>query len=673
MVTFSHGSGGKSFNSYWVAPRGAGAGESVGFGALIPGVDSETSRATRGADSHPAAGWSSEAVGFSYPQSAHEEQFHGVSADQRYWLLGIQGITTPTEDSFPIGEYLRLPAGAANRACAPEPKPAFEASDAADQFELVGCGPLGADPEAEGSFVSVGGTHVIFTSKEHLTAEAPPAGHEAIYDREAGSSAAELLSTKPEGGPFEGTLEYVAATEDGSSVLFKAAGALYAHREGATTEVAAAPNTFAGLSADGSRVFFIDKAYGGSELIPRANLYACEVDEGPCAGPGAQVPTQIAAEALFVNVSPDGSRAYFTSHANLTGGEENEAGEKAEEGEDNLYLWEEGALSFVSVLDPEDLVGFRFKADAGGEPGVRVGEDLGSWTSAIQGQTGNQLGNGRPASPTRSTPDGQVMVFQSHAKLTAYDNEGHGEIYRYAPTAPAGQRLLCVSCDESGTPPPASSFDTFLQLYRGNQKGYVEPDTLIPNLTDDGAKVFFQSKSQLLPTDANQANNVYEWRAPGTSGPGGDECTSPGGCLALISTGQAETASVLFGMGADGRDVFFETQEKLVPADTLDSYSLYDAREGGGIPEPQPAAPCEGDACQGAGSLPPALAAPASDAANGDGNLGSEAKPKKPRCAKGKRKVRRKGKLRCVKKAHRRHHRGHKRHHRAHTNRRTSR
>ena len=639
VVTFSHGSGGKSFNSFWVAPRGVGAGEGLGFGALIPGVDPETSRATRGAGEHPEAEWGSEGVGFSYAQSAHEEQFHGVSADQRYWLLGIQGIVTPTEHSFPIGEYLRVPAGTANGMCIPEPKASFEASDPQARFELVGCGDLGTDPEAEGSFVSVGGTHVIFTSKEQLEAGAPPKGTEAIYDREAGSSEAAVISTKPEGGPFEGgeAPEYIASTEDGESVLFKAGGALYAHRGGKTTEVAASPNTFAGVSEDGSRVFYIDKSYGGSELTPLAGLFVCGLGEGPCAGTGTHAPTQIATNAYFVNVSPDGSHVYFTTK---------------EAGNDNLYLWEKSATSFVAVLDPEDLVGFRFAADVGGQPGVNFAESLREWTSAIQGQTGNDLGRGRGASETRSTPDGQVMVFQSHAKLTSYENEGHGEIYRYAPGAPEDQQMLCVSCDPSGTPPSANSFDTFLQLYRGNQRGFISPDTLLPNVTDDGRRVFFQSKSQLLPSDANQATDVYEWQAPGFEGPGGDRCERPEGCLALISSGQGETSSVLYGMDADGANVFFETQEKLFPTDTLDSYSLYDARELGGIPYSLPAAPCAGDACQPPGPPPPALATPAT---TGAGEEGAEA-TRRP-CPKGKHRV----KGRCVKKKHahkrKRHHR----------------
>src|SRR5262245_17534568 len=78
---------------------------------------------------------------------------------------------------------------------------------------------------------------------------------------------------------------------------------------------------------------------------------------------------------------------------------------------------------------------------------------LAAWTKAVR----VGIGASRAISPTRSTPDGEVFVFQSHARLTAYDNEGLGEIYRYDPAAETGARLLCVSCDPSGAPPTAGA------------------------------------------------------------------------------------------------------------------------------------------------------------------------------------------------------------------------
>jgi hypothetical protein len=171
--------------------------------------------------------------------------------------------------------------------------------------------------------------------------------------------------------------------------------------------------------------------------------------------------------------------------------------------------------------------------------------------------------------------------------------------------------------------------------------GVTYHTTMIPNLTDDGSRVFFESRDALTPEDANEVTDVYEWRAPESSGPGGDTCERPRGCLALISTGQGEAHSYLFGLSADGSDAFFVTQEKLVGQDAVGSFSIYDARVLGGIPDPPVAAPCEGDACQGQGSTPPVLPTPAS---TGPGTQPVTQTPR-PRCHKPKRRI----KGRCVK------------------------
>jgi hypothetical protein len=149
--------------------------------------------------------------------------------------------------------------------------------------------------------------------------------------------------------------------------------------------------------------------------------------------------------------------------------------------------------------------------------------------------------------------------------------------------------------------------------------------------------------------------DVYEWKASGVGG-----CARARGCLALISSGQGEDPSYLYGMSADAHDVFFETRQKLVGADLPGSPSLYDARVGGGIPDPVAPAPCQGDACQGNGAAPPALPAPSTGGSE-DGN----AKEARARCAK----PRQRAKGRCVKK----HYKQKRQHQRANHERRAGR
>jgi hypothetical protein len=204
-----------------------------------------------------------------------------------------------------------------------------------------------------------------------------------------------------------------------------------------------------------------------------------------------------------------------------------------------------------------------------------------------------------------------VLVFQSHAQLTSFVNGGIGEIYRYDSDASPGEAITCVSCGQTDIPPAA---DAMLEVINYPTVG----TTLVTNVTDDGTAVFFQTVDRLMPEDVNNESDVYEWMANGTHG-----CERHGGCLGLISSGQSEDDSHLYGMTADGRDVFFRTDEKLAPADVSGSSSIYDARVEGGIPAPDEPAACQGDACQGQPSPAPAISAPAS-VAGGAGNAAGE-------------------------------------------------
>jgi hypothetical protein len=382
--------------------------------------------------------------------------------------------------------------------------------------------------------------------------------------------------------------------------------------------------TYAGLSDDGGRFFY---ALGNG--VAPGRLFSFDLE--------TRSATEIAPDSIFVAVSPDGSHAFFTSEEALAEpGDENDNGEHALDGEHNLYAWDGSGIRFVGILSAED---FEHEAFA-----KAPGMNLAAWTTAI----GPTPDSGRSLAPIRSTPDGSAIVFQSHARLTAYDNEGVGEIYRYDPSAEAGERLLCVSCDRSGASPSA---DALLEDIRNGVGSPIDTSTMVTNVTDDGKEVFFQSFDRLLPEDANEAEDVYEWMAMGTG-----QCERHGGCLALISSGQGETPSTLYAMSAKGQDVFFHTKERLVGADAEGSPSIYDARVGGGIPEPEVREPCQGDACQPQGSEPPVLPSPASTGA------GESSDPKPPPSGKGKHRV----KGRCVKRHSKKHHRRAKHNRRTH-------
>jgi hypothetical protein len=619
-----------NFSNWLTVQRDGGAGERLSYftDGTLPGFEGngvlDGYRAERGAGDHPAGGWQSALFSPDYAESApgiHNSPFQlGIASDQLYssWEITPEPETFP--ETLPHGVYLSTPGTG---------------------LEVLGQGSLGEDLGALSRYVSAGGAHAIFTSDEHLEEEAAPKGTVAIYDRAVGEASAEVVSVKPGGSAFGGGegAAYVGTTEDGAAVAFSVGGVLYLHRAGETIEIAAAPNTFAGISEGGTWVFYAATAKGNSP----APLYACDTEVGPCAGSGAHSSEEIATSGIFAEVSPDGSHAFFSSTEELTGGEENDNGEEAEAGKHNFYAWDGSETRFVGGLAASDFEQNAF-AD--------ISEmNLAAWTRAISFDVAGA--SARSRAPTRSTPDGGAFVFQSHARLTAYDNEGVGEIYRYDPTTEEGERLLCVSCDPTGAPPSA---DALLEDVRGISGVPLNTSTMVASLTDSGQEVFFQSFDRLLPEDANDAEDVYEWRAKGT-GEGPEECKRQAGCLALISSGQGETPSFLYAMSADGHDVFIHTKEKLVGADLVGSPSIYDARERGGIPEPVTEAPCQGDACQGQGTETPVLPNPAT---TGEGESPNAPVVRRP-CAKGKHRV----KGRCVKAKHRKH----RRHRRAHANR----
>lgn len=372
-----------------------------------------------------------------------------------------------------------------------------------------------------------------------------------------------------------------------------------------------APARFLDADRGGTRAFFVVQ---GEEK----RLYEYQ------GGPSPQV-TELAGNTVgFLGASEDATRAYFTSTEALTGAQENSEGDRAEVGKANLYLHERGeGLTFVAAMNTLD----------GG-------------TAATELASGAITPERRSA---RVSPDGATVAFTTSGELTDYDSlevgagEPAREVYVYSASE---DKLLCASCNPSGARPRARKIVT--TWVAATVPGWVSQTHPGGALSDDGRRLYFNAYDSLVPGDTNGKMDVYQWEAPGKGG-----CTeastsySPtnGGCVDLISSGQSSSDSELFDATPSGSDVFFATASSLVPQDD-GLVDVYDARVGGGFPQPPPPPPsCEGEACQGTPS-PPNDPTPASSTFQGAGNVAEEpARGRKP-CPKGK--VRRKG--RCVKK-----------------------
>ncbi|HET6570526.1 MAG TPA: hypothetical protein VFG58_03460 [Solirubrobacterales bacterium] len=301
-----------------------------------------------------------------------------------------------------------------------------------------------------------------------------------------------------------------------------------------------------------------------------------------------------------LGASEDLARVYYLSTEALAGG--------AKEGKPNLYLDEGGARTLIATLGDEDTDSTIYR-----------------------------VGSSNPfLNAARVTPDGGRVVFESRAQLTGFDNtdlstgEADVEVYTYE----AGGTLKCISCAASGAGPRGGELAAGSSVHAAASIRGEGPLYASNVLSTDGRRIFFDSLVPLVGRDGNGAQDVYEWeQAPGKAACDqlGADLYNPaaGGCVSLISSGQNPQASGFIDASADGSDVFFTTAASLLPQDP-GLIDIYDARVGGGFPQPNPPAECEGEACQGAAPAP-ASPTPASSAFEGPGNVKASASS---RCAR---------------------------------------
>ena len=377
----------------------------------------------------------------------------------------------------------------------------------------------------------------------------------------------------------------------------------------------------AGLAADSAHLYW--SINGEAPVNPGNDLYLYEPTDQPGGTLEDLTPepsTENGAEVQgVVGASKDGSRVFFVANGDLDGAGPAAAGDchtagghgplSSTSGQCNLYLRVGGTTSFIA----------RVRADGGADT-----SDAANWLPTPRELFGT---SSYAARTSFLSPDGKTLLFRSTEQLSAYENEGTPELYRYREGDPEGIR--CVSCPPAGQAAGA-----------GPSTGSVEFPVPGPRidigafssriLSADGDHVFFESAEALSPLDTNgQAPRgcplvgksskfpacleVYEWAAPETPGTGcakGGPNYSPlnAGCIYLISTGKSEFPSLFADASASGNDVFFFTRQQLVGQDKDGLQDVYDARVGGGLASQSPATviPCEStEACHGPVQTPP--------------------------------------------------------------------
>ncbi len=421
---------------------------------------------------------------------------------------------------------------------------------------------------------------------------------------------------------------------------------------------------FWGASVDGSRVFFTNcvKLTEDATAADNEPGDACPVDnevgndlyEYDLEKPEGERLTDLTvdhhagdtdgAKVLgVVDISEDGSYVYFVAEGTLTTGK-NAEGKEPVSREPNLYVahlqggsW---TTSFIATLAPETSY-----SGAGGD---QQGGDSPDWREIP------------PLNTVRETPDGTHLAFPSTKSLTGYVNSDANtglpdrEVFSYEAES---EKLTCVSCNPSGARPIGPSSLGATQTFVTSSMGYTPR-----NFSEDGTRLFFDSEDALVPQDSNGRPDVYEWEQPAAQPEPDDSCTrssssfseSNGGCIFPISDVAGDYESFFLDASPNGNDVFFATEDQLVPADTDFHIDVYDARVGGGFPVAVEPPPCNnGDSCKGPVSPQPSVfGAPASATFSGAGNVTPapapvvvKPTPKPVKCKKGY--AKKKGK--CVK------------------------
>jgi hypothetical protein len=520
--------------------------------------------------------------------------------------------------------------------------------------------------------------HVILSSGVPLTKGNEVKG-EGLYEWEKGvlkpvsvlpnEEAAENTPLLGEGGH---NVRNAVAT-DGSRVIWSERGGgehlyirdmsrgetiqLDAVEAGASGGSAARGARFQIASGNGSRVFFTDEARLTTDSTAEErepDLYMFEVTNsgGPLAGKLTDLsvdrnqPANIHGSVIGVGEdesSKEVTSVYFVASGVLAGNE-NSHKEQAEAGANNLYVdslvgnrW---TPSFIANLSNEDSNDWGAEAEA-------EGFDLDKMTSRV-------------------SPNGEYLAFMSDKSLTGYDNrdassgEADEEVFLYS--ADTGG-LICASCNPTGAR-PTGLFDTGAVVEEGllaplvdksedwrdrwlaaNVPGWTQSTaeaSLYQSryLSNDG-RLFFNSSDALVPQQIDGLENVYEYEPSGIGSCSQGSTTfsnRSGGCVSLISSGEAAGESAFVDASETGNDVFFVTNGELVSEDNDAAYDVYDAHVCTSVapcqvPSAVSSPPCTTeDSCRASSPPQPEIfGPPASQTFSGVGNISPLVKKPKPR------------------------------------------
>jgi hypothetical protein len=386
-------------------------------------------------------------------------------------------------------------------------------------------------------------------------------------------------------------------SQDGSRAFFISPEPFLAGQAGSPTELYVREQTPTGpMSVLVSR----DELQAGSPKppAPAAGCVKTESFSPSCAETAVTPFSAQKVRDAYVYASPDGSRAFFESKDKLA---ESADGKMPEGSGPWTY---EFNLSIDKLTYLPGVVGSIAASSQDGSSFIFKNTETHKvelWSGGSAGHTEEIASFSTPAEPefeAAASQNGTVFAFNTNAVLThapAFNNSsGVLQAYRYDVSS---KQLSCVSCAPPGVPQLA------IEAANG-QRGQGR------EIADEGRRVFFGTATQLVPAAENGVEYVYEWEQKGTGSCSSEE--QEGGCVYLVSSGGSHDRSFYLDNDESGEDVFFATRAGLAKNDTDESWDVYDARVGGGFPEPTPPAEC-GGTCRVA-AAGPSLSGPISTA-----------------------------------------------------------
>jgi hypothetical protein len=430
--------------------------------------------------------------------------------------------------------------------------------------------------------ISANGTRSIFTAVSRFGGDL---GRRALFLRDViapgvqvGNVPATDVSQSETATANDGNSRYWTSSSDGNRIFFTARY---------------------GLAANGSSsgaTGCVNAPYGG---LDQSSGEGCDLYEYDVDAPVGEHLTDLSADTVdpagagvagVLDTSEDGSHVYFVARGRLGGAGRTEA-DNLGAGTFNVYLASAGTTRFVGLLGEGETV----IASNAARALVNVAISGGEWTS-------------------RSSPDGETLAFESSLGVPGEVSE----VYLYS--ASAGS-VVCASCRHDGLPPSA---EHRLPAMIGAAAGNPEEELYRPVVLTANGRVYFYSYDPLAPGAVEGDRNLYQWEHGQVSLIAVEPATLP-----RAFTGDP-SGNFFGGASTAGGDVYFATPESLIGTDRDGRWDVYDAREGGGFPEPPPAAPpCDAvveGACNPGSSPEPNSTAPATTGFTGPSNPSAKKK-----------------------------------------------